>query len=233
LVLIGIGLLFMVVGFIFYYLTCLFPILRIVFFDWFAIFFFILPWGITIYKLYKTGAYRQADTLPKGKLLVNYINREKEVIPYIGERAFPGQSVLHVSPVGLIENTGKDSVLTWGDKKTVFAIENCYRTPQPEMLLASQILWELGIRDSTTLKKLLLGKDLGYGDLELMGKVYLNMLSYDDTHGAKKLVEEMKEYKGEPVTFKPRAVTLPKKTFVSRHDQIAEFIDKKIRGMGK
>jgi len=158
--------------------------------------------------------------LAKWKTLVYFIKRDKGVVPLTGDRAFPGQSFLNVPPIGLIEHMGKDSVLNLGDKKISFVVENNYTTVEPELLLASHMLYELGIHDKFTLAKLLLGKDLDYGDLKLMGQVYINMLKYDGEHGGAKLVKEWSEIKPleQNVEFKPP----PKK---DRHDEVASKVD--------
>jgi len=171
--------------------------------DWFTLIIFILPWAIVIMRMRRTQSFRQADSLPKWKTLINYIKRDRVVVPIVGERAFPGQSFLQVPYLGLIEHMGKDAVLDWGDKKIVLAVENCYHTPEPEMLNAAQILYELGIHDTNNLKKLFLGEKMDYGTLELMGKVYMNMDKYDNNHGGSKLINEWKNYEGETKVFTP------------------------------
>jgi len=60
-------------------------------------------------------------------------------------------------------------------------------------------LRKLGFHNSDDVKRVLKGDDL-----ELMGKIYLNMLN-DGLHGADLLVDEMQNYDGKVVDFEPTA----------------------------
>ena len=195
--LIGLGICFCAAGFFLYFFTCLFPILRVAFLDWIALVLFVLPYGITMYRLHVTKAYKQADTVPKWKHLINYMRRDNEIVPVIGERAYPGESFIDVDKLGLIEFLGKDCVYTWGDKKVIWGLENINFTPDPRYFNLTHLLWELGFHDSDDIKNVLSGKDL-----YLMGRVNLNMDSYGSRHGANRLVSDMKNYDGKKVRFK-------------------------------
>jgi len=148
--------------------------------------------------MWVADTYINTDSIPIWKTLTTYLRRDNEAIPLVGERAFSGESFLDVPQLGLIETLGRDTVYTWGDKKTVFALENVPFTPDPRYFTYTHLLWQLGFSSSEDLKEVLGGKDL-----YLMGQVYINMEEWDDNHGARRLVRDMYNYKGKKVDFKP------------------------------
>jgi hypothetical protein len=141
------------------------------------------------------------------------MRRDNEIIPLVGERAYPGESFLDVKELGLVEYLGKDCYYNWGDKKIVWGLENINFTPDPRYFNFTHMLYSIGFTDSEDVKKVLKGEDL-----ELMGKVYLKMQEYDGEHGGAKLVEDMKEYDGKVVKFEP----------VDEHKRAIKLLDKKV-----
>jgi hypothetical protein len=141
---------------------------------------------------------KHADRPKKWKHLINYLRRDNTVVPIEGVRAYPGESFIDVKGLGLIEFLGKDCFYTWGDKKIIWGLENINYSPDPRYFNLNHLLWEIGFTDSVDIYNVLNGLDI-----ELMGRVYMKMNEYDNTHGITKLVTEMKEYKGQPVKFKP------------------------------
>ena len=179
-------------------LTSMFPIFRLVYFDWFAVIVAFIPYVICIYRMGATRCFQQADKIPKWKHLINYLRRDNEVIPLIGSRAYPGESFIDIPQLGLMEFLGKDTVYNWGDKKVVWGLENVNFTPDPRYFNLTHLLWELGFSNSQDVSNVYLGKDM-----VLMGEVYIKMNEMDGQWGAKKFVKELGEYDGKVVEFKP------------------------------
>jgi hypothetical protein len=231
--LIGIGVVFISAGFFLYLMTWMFPILRIAYFDWIALLLMSLPYCITIYRLHVTKAFKQADNIPKWKHLINYMRRDNEIVPVIGQRAYPGESFIDVENLGLIEFLGKDCVYTWGDKKVIWGLENINFTPDPRYFNLTHLLWEIGFHNSEDIKNVLSGRDL-----YLMGRVNLNMDNYNGNHGVEKLVKDFKNYSGKKVDFKPnkslpvfpviklRNKVPPKETSNGVHNQVDKLLGK-------
>jgi len=167
--------------------------------DWIAFFLMMIPWVIVLWRLIVTKSWYQADRIPAWKTLINYLRRDAEVIPIVGERAYSGESFLDVPYLGIMEFLGKDCVYTWGDKKVIWGLENINFSPDPRYWNLTHLLRKLGFHNSDDVKRVLKGDDL-----ELMGKIYLNMLN-DGLHGADLLVDEMQNYDGKVVDFEPTA----------------------------
>lgn len=202
--LVGVGIAFGVSGFVMFLLTYIFPIFRVVYFDWMGLFLMFMPYVFVMYRLHVTKSMKQADKLPTWKHLINYMRRDNTIIPITGERAYAGESFLDVEHLGLIEFLGKDCVYSWGDKKVMWGLENINYSPDPRYFNLTHLLWELGFRNSQDVKDVLRGKNL-----YLMGRVYMNMMNYDATHGGGKLVNDMANYEGEQIDFKPAMKTQP------------------------
>jgi len=188
----------MMMGAIFVLLTDIMPIFQKVFFHWFGFIFACAGSIYLIYRLVVTQTLKHADRPNKGKHLINYLRRDNEVVPVEGIRAYPGESFIDVQGLGLVEFLGKDCYYTWGDKKVIWGLENINFTPDPRYFNLTHLLWELGFTDSVDVYNVLNGLDL-----ELMGRVYLHMKKYDNGHGSKKLVSDLKEYDGPVVDFEP------------------------------
>jgi len=155
----------------------------------------VLPWILTLYRIYITRTWYHVNKLPIWKHLINYMRRDNEIIPIVGNRAFPGESFIDVPKLGLIEFLGKDCVYTWGDKKILWGLENINFTPDGKFSNLCGVLYDLGMQNSDDMTNVFSGNDL-----ELMGTVYLNMRNYGN-RGGSKLVEEMINYDGEFIDF--------------------------------
>lgn len=195
--LIVVGFIIYIFAFVIYFLVKIMPQYQAIGFDWIVLFLMMVPWAIVLYRLHITKSWYQADRIPAWKTLINYLRRDAEVIPIVGERAYSGESFLDVPYLGLMEFLGKDCVYTWGDKKIIWGLENINFSPDPRYWNLAHLLHKLGFRNSDDVKRVLKGDDL-----ELMGKVYLNMLN-DGLHGADLLVDEMQNYDGKVVDFEP------------------------------
>ena len=84
----------------------------------------------------------------------------------------------------------------------MWGLENINYSPDPRYFNLTHLLWELGFRNSTDIKDVLKGTNL-----YLMGRVYMNMVNYEQKHGAVKLVNDMANYEGDIVNFKPEMKT--------------------------
>jgi len=190
-------------GIFLYVITYISPRFRIVYLDWIALFVMMVPWILDMYFMTKEGTLLQTDKSKPWTTIVDFIDRNRDVHSVNANRPFHALSFLEARGLGLLENKGKDSVLKKGSKKYVLALENCEHTPDPDMMLASEILYELGIQSTYTLKKLLTGEFLDAGDYKIMGQVLVNMQNYEMNHGGHKLVNEWKNYDGRDIEFKP------------------------------
>jgi len=207
----------MMVGFIFLYMAEMMPILDRLLFPWFGFIFACSGSIFLIYRLYVTKTLKHADKKSTWKHLINYLRRDNEVVPIEGIRAYPGESFIDVEGLGLIEFLGKDCYYTWGDKKVIWGLENINFTPDPRYFNLTHLLWELGFTDSVDVYNVLNGQDL-----ELMGRVYLKMQEYDQTHGINRLITDMKDYDQETISFKPEKT----KKLTNIHDMIDKKLNK-------
>jgi len=194
----GLGVVFITIGYILLYLIWMFGWFYDSFFIWSIVLsvIFLAPWIITLHRIYISHTWKHVDRLPLWKHLIDYIRRDNEIIPIEGERAYPGESFLDVKQLGLIEYLGKDCFYNWGDKKIMWGLENINYSPDPRYFNFTHLLYTIGFSDSEDIKNVLNGTDL-----ELMGKVYLKMQEYDGNHGVNKLIKEIKEYDGKIIKF--------------------------------
>ena len=192
-----------VLGFLFFILSIIEPRFQMVYLHYISLIILVLPWIIDYATMKKEDTLHQTDKLPKWKTIIDFIDRNRDVHSVIADRPYHALSFLQCPGLGLIENKGKDSVLKKGSKKYVLALENCEHTPDPDMMNASSILWELGIQNSYQLKKLLNGQYLDSGDYKLMGQVMLNMHNYEYNHGGRLLIKEWMNYQGKNQSFHP------------------------------
>ena len=189
---------FMTIGFLFIFMARMIPILNMVLFPEFGGIFTCAASIFLMYRLYVADTFKQTDKLGKSKHLINYMRRDAHIVPIYGQRAYPGESFIDVEGLGLVEFLGKDCFYNWGDKKVIWGLENINFTPDPRYFNLCHLFWEVGFTDSVDIYNVLNGLDL-----ELMGRVYLNMLEYDQSHGVNRLVNSLKEYDGEIVKFEP------------------------------
>lgn len=198
------------IGYIFLFLTSMFPVLRLVYMDWISSFFFIIPLILCIYRMWVADTMLQTDRIPRWKQLVNYVRRDNKIIPLVGERAFPGESFLDIPNLGLMEFLGKDCVYSWGDKKVVWGLENINFSPDPRYGNFTHTLWRLGFSDSDEVKQVLAGHLP-----ELRDKVYSNIMSW--VKPVDKLTYSIKSYEGPVVDFSSSKDV--------DHDKAAKFLD--------
>jgi hypothetical protein len=215
-------LVFYMLGGVFVMLPMLLPDPRMALFTYLGMFILCLPNIMVWQRIISSQTYLDVDKLPKWKHLIHYLRRDNHIVPILGTRAYSGESFLDVPKLGLIEFLGKDCYYSYGDKKILFGLENINYSPDIKYSNLCSTLWKLGFRNSEDLKKVLEGDDL-----LMMGKVYQNMLTYDDGHGACKLVEDMRIYNGKPVVFKP-ASDRPSTDGIIK-DDIGNAIDKLLR----
>jgi len=198
----------------------IYPILRLIYLDWITTIIFIIPTAFLLYRMWVADTMRQTERIPRWRQLVNYLRRDNKVIPLIGTRPYSGESFIDIPELGLVEFLGKDTVYQWGDKKICWGLENINFTPDPRYFNLTALFYEIGFKDSDDIKNVLLGNDL-----YLMGRVYQNMLRWDDNHGAKKLVTELKTYDGDKVFFKPK----PKPKIEEIHNKIDKIKQARIK----
>jgi hypothetical protein len=214
------------IGTFLFVLTQIYPLFKLVFFDWIGIFVLLLPWILDVWNMYKEGTFLQTDTTKKWDTIVDYIDRNRDVTSLKTTKPYHTQSFLEAKGFGLIENKGKDSVLKKGTKKYVLALENCEHTPDPYLIESSQILWEMGIRDMYTLRKLLTGQYLDAGDYKLMGQALVSMMTYHQRHGGQKLIREWETYEGPNKSFKPQSTDGENKVNLAKYPKISNAVDK-------
>jgi len=167
---------------------------------------------------------KQVDNTPKWKHLIKYLRRDNETIELLGERAYPGESFVDIPHLGLIEYLGKDCYYKSGVKKYAWVLENMNFTPDPRYGNLTHLLWKLGFSNSDEVKKVLNGELPALRD-----KVYANMTLWDNSHGVKKLTDDMQSYDGKQVEFKS-SILEPKR---KRHDKAVEMIDRITKGRDK
>lgn len=208
-----------IMGFFLYIVTIIIPRYKLLYLDYIALIVLMLPWILDFYFMKQEGTLAQTDKQKKWTTIVDFIDRDRDVHTVVADRPYHALSFLQAEGLGLVENKGKDSVLKKGSKKYVLALENCEHTPDPDMMLASEILYELGIQNSYTLKKLLTGKFLDAGDYKLMGQILINMQNYELNHGGHRLVKEWADYEGKNLVFKPKPVEKKRVDFssISKH----------------
>ena len=180
-------------GFTLLAMTYMFPILRMVYFDWIGGFVLLLPWIITMYRLKTTATWELADKIPRNKSLMIYLRRDGHAIPVIGSRVYSGESFLEVPGIGLVEDLGKGCVFNFGDKKIRFLMENLNYTSEMKFANYTAELSKLGFGDTNDLYNALNG-----GNLELMGKSYLKMIDEKET-AFEKFVDKEKEKEPEVI----------------------------------
>lgn len=183
-------------GFFCLYLPYMIPDERMWFFTILGLILWTTPNIAIWHRVYASRTFRNVEKCPKWKHLINYIRRDNETVPLYGERAYPGESFLDIPQLGLMEFLGKDCYYTWGDKKYLWGLENINYTPDVRYSNLCHVLWELGFRSNVDVSKVLRGEDL-----LLMGKVFLLMEQYNNHHGAKKLVQDLRDYEGKTITF--------------------------------
>ena len=197
---------FIFAGFFLFVLTKIMPVFRLVYFDYFGLGIVACASVFTFMRLFSTRSYYQADKPPKWATLINYMRRDNVTVPIHGQRAYPGESFLDVPHLGLVEFLGRDCYYQWGDKKYIWGLENINFSPDPRYSNLCNTLWNLGVKNSDELGRVLnidRLKNVTDYDLFLMGKMYLSMIQWDNSHGVNKLIQDMSDYNGKTISFKP------------------------------
>ena len=159
-------------------------------FNWLGIIFVMMALIGMTWRLFTSQSARQFDSLDKQSALLEYLRRDASAIDVIGTRVYSGESFLDVPKLGLIEDFGKDCVYSKGGKKKRFGLENINFTPDPRYWNLTAEYYKLGFNNPMDVWDVFNGKNL-----ELMGKVYLNMCDGENVRGVSKLIKEIKENK--------------------------------------
>lgn len=214
-IILTVGILCAITGIMLFFLAKIMPIFQMIYLDWIGLSFVFLPFIIVMYFLINDDMYLWVESISKWKHRIAYMRRDNRIIPMTGRRIYASESFLENTDLGLIEFLGKDCVFSWGKKKVVLALENLNYTPDPRYASFTYMLYELGFSCPQDVVDVLEGKDL-----ELMAKVWVNMQLWHTGHGVKKLVYDLKNYKGENFNFKERVDTKSKEKISERVDEI-------------
>jgi hypothetical protein len=195
-------------GVILWLSTKIIPFLELILMDWVAVFMMAGGMIILLFVFGVSDIGKQFDTLPAGGALLNSIRRDGLVVPVIGRRVYTGESFLEVPRYGLIEDLGKDTVLTWGRKRVRFALENLNYTPDPRFWNMTRELYRLGFDDNEDLFNVLDIPNMdGVKDkqkkvyyLERMGRIYWEM-THSEPHGVNRLMEMFKKKPEKQIMF--------------------------------
>jgi len=147
----------MMIGFVLYTLTNILPILRIAFFDWFALIFIAIPTCLLLYALYDNRLIWFLEKIPRNKLLLLFLRRDGDIVPVLGSRAFPGESFIDVPRLGLIHDLGKGTVYKLGKNTVRFALENVNHTANIKYANFTNWLYKLGFNNIRELQACVTG----------------------------------------------------------------------------
>jgi len=190
------GIVMIMMGYMFLAITYAIPVLRVIYLDWIGSFFFIIPFIIAMYRMWVAETYTQTERIPRWKQLVAYLRRDNRIVSLVGERAFAGESFIDIPNLGLMEFLGKDCVYQWGDKKVIWGLENVNFSPDPRYGNLCNCMWRLGFSNSDEVKQVLNGENA-----ELRTKVYNNILEWEGP--VDRLTNDLKNYTGKIVYFEP------------------------------
>lgn len=208
--------LWMFMGLIIYIISEVLPITRMIALNWIGVGLMFFTPIMYLYHFKSTKTYELFNKLASNKALMPFLRRDGTIIPVQGTRVYSGESFLDVPGLGLVEDLGKGTVYTWGDKKIRFGMENISFTPDPHYWNLTAEYHRLGFNDSDDIYNALTGKDL-----ELMAATYLKMVDEKQPRGAEKIVESILEnIPDKPVVFKP----------APKSKDVHESIDKLIGG---
>ncbi len=153
-----------------------------------------------LWRLSATDTAKRFDSIGRQEAIIEYKRRDGTAIDVIGRRIYSGESFLDVPNLGLIEDLGKDCIFMKGGKKIRGGLENISFTEDPRYCNFTAELYRLGFTNSDDVYNVLNGYDL-----ELMGRIYLNMKYDTQVRGAERLVKELKKKKPTKVIhFKPK-----------------------------
>jgi len=220
------------------------PIMSLMGMDYVGVFMMFVPVIICLIQVSRTRTTIQFDP-PSGGMtaIINYIRRDGNIIPLVGNRVYSGESFLDIPRMGLIEDLGKDTVFNWGVRRTRLGLENINYTPDPRYFNLTAELYRLGFDNSDDLWNTLnvsgiTDKEMKTYYLDYMGRVYQNII-HPPLHGGKRLVQEMKERKPHKVIkFRPggkknvvtqQSVVQPERVVTAPVRDIHDEVDKVIR----
>lgn len=186
-------------GFVFISMPYVFLELHYFYFELIGGMICVFPTVYLFYKMLNADTIIQTDDIPKWKQLIIYLGRENDAYPIVGEKAFYGQSFLDVPYLGLMEFLGKDCVYTWGNKKTIFGLENLCFSPDPRYGNFTHCCWKLGLSNSDEIKMILDEKNMDKEVQELREKIYYNILNWKEP--IEKFNDDLKDYDGPIVEF--------------------------------
>ena len=203
-VLLGVG------GFMLWFMAKIDPFIAMLGMDFVGVFMMFVPVIICFIQVSRTRTTLQFDP-PSGGMtaIINYIRRDGNIIPLVGNRVYSGESFLDIPRMGLIEDLGKDTVFNWGIRRTRLGLENINYTPDPRYFNLTAEFYRLGFDNSDDLWNVLnvssiSDKDMKAYYLEYMGRVYQNML-VKPKRGGQRLVSELKNNKpSRKQGFKPK-----------------------------
>lgn len=214
------------------------PFLMVIGMDWVAIFMMVASLIVILFRFSMTNTGKQFDYLNPMQALINYIRRDGSVIPVVGTRVYSGESFLDIPRLGLIEDLGKDTVLSWGGKKIRFGLENINYTPDPKYMNYTSELARIGFNDSDELYMIMnipyiKDNQLKANALDKMGAIYWN-LTHAPQRGSKRLVESMKRRPRKTVKFKEKSprgpILAPRgKLEPSQNFNLEDEVDKRIK----
>lgn len=199
-----------IIGFFFWFMGKASAFMSMLGLDYIGVFMMFVPVIICLIQLSRTRTSIQFDPPSgPGQAIINFIRRDSNIIPLVGNRVYAGESFLDVPRLGLIEDLGKDTVFNWGVRRTRLGLENINYTPDPRYFNLTAELYHLGIDNSDDLWNILnvssiRDKEMKAYYLEYMGRIYQNIL-HPSSHGAVRLVEEIKTHKVKRIRFNPNA----------------------------
>jgi len=147
---VGISLIFILMGFMLYFITEIEPLFRTVYLDYIALFVMVIPTILLIYVMFEKRVIWFLEKVPKGKLLVMFLRRDGSVVPVLGTRAYPGESYIDVPRLGLIHDLG--NIYHLGANNMRFALENVNHTAEPKYANFTSWLYKLGFNNIKELK---------------------------------------------------------------------------------
>lgn len=196
-------------GFFFWIIGKFDPFMSMLGMDYIGVFMMFVPVIICLIQVNRTRTNIQFDP-PSGGMtaIINYIRRDGNIIPLVGNRVYSGESFLDIPRMGLIEDLGKDTVFNWGVRRTRLGLENINYTPDPRYFNLTAELYRLGFDNNDDLWNVLnvssiTDKEMKTYYLDYMGRIYQNII-HPQVHGAKRLVQELKEKKPRKhIKFRP------------------------------
>jgi len=150
--------------------------------DYIGVMLMTIPIIIFLFRLSQTRLARRFEKLPSSSFPIDYIRRDGHVIDLFGKRIYAGESFLDISKLGLVEDLGADTVLTRGNQRFRFALENLNYTPSPKYMNFCHDQYLLGFDNSNEIYGVLNIPDMEDKEersyyLRIMGDVYQNLMN--------------------------------------------------------